>query len=211
MAEYVRRRRPPASHPYWQHLHDRAHPPPLITPILVPGTLGGALGLWAGQSPECSLSATLRSAIEIVGLLAFVLGAVFGTRLAIDRESRRFWQRSKDILSAVLTFSVVIFFLAIMPVSVIVLCYQLCSGLGWLGAVVGAVMWGTPGAFVAIVSRRRWSQRVRDWPRWGSSRDRRYRRQARRAEATQPTSASTDPQVDSPITIVRRDFNPRSE
>src|SRR5262245_11994672 len=65
MAEYVRRKRPPASHPYWARLYDRAHPPHLVTPIAIPTVFGLALGLYGGLHPEHAPEAAVRLAAGI--------------------------------------------------------------------------------------------------------------------------------------------------
>ena len=72
MAEYVRRRRPPASHPYWARLHDRAHPPAVVAPIVIPAGLGLALGLYGGLRAPFSTTDAVKLAATVPPLGAFV-------------------------------------------------------------------------------------------------------------------------------------------
>src|SRR6476661_8439160 len=67
MAEYVRRKRPPASHPYWARLHDRAHPPQVVLPVVVPASVGLGLGLYGGLRPSYSVGEAARLAAEVAG------------------------------------------------------------------------------------------------------------------------------------------------
>lgn len=168
MAEYVRRRRPPASHPYWARLHDRAHPPQLVQPIAVPAAVGLGVGLYAGLQPEFTAADAVKLAAEVAGGVA---AAVFGLAvliLSLDaaRQTPRppWWTTAflAGIGVAVATFVALFVVLLVM-----FLWYAACSGRGpWVGLLIGGTVGGVPAALIAVGARRRWQDRQSRWPRW---------------------------------------------
>src|SRR5262245_42384104 len=88
MAEYVRRKRPPASHPYWARLHDRAHPPKLVTPIAVPAVCGVFFGFVGGLQPAFSAAEAARLSAAVAGILAGAAFVLSATILWAEQSSR---------------------------------------------------------------------------------------------------------------------------
>src|SRR5262249_11950183 len=78
MAEYVRRKRPPASHPYWARLHDRAHPPSALLPVAVPGVIGILIGYYGGSRPPYPLSSAVLDACKYAAMFAGVIFVIGG-------------------------------------------------------------------------------------------------------------------------------------
>jgi hypothetical protein len=177
MAEYVRRKRPPASHPYWARLHDRAHPPQVVLPIVIPASVGLGLGLYGGLRPSYSMGEAALLAVEVAGGSAgalFVFAVLF-LRLDASRQTPRRQQWAAALLGAVF-MSAILFFAMFMGTFLTLLWYAVCSGRGpWLGMLIGAGLGGTLAAMVALGNRRRWRERQRRWPRWERMRSPRRR------------------------------------
>jgi len=178
MAEYVRRKRPPADHPFWAHLNDRAHPPSVVWPVAVPAGVGLALGLTAGLNDRLTLSDALETAATISGTLAvtIAIGIAIPMLFAAVRRPRvaENWLAVGGVFVAVGGGA---FGLLVLLMGLILLWYSACSGLGpWLGMTVGAAIGVGPGVLFAWVQRHRWTARRRQWPRWETMR-RRHRRQ----------------------------------
>jgi hypothetical protein len=171
MAEYVRRRRPPANHPYWQHLHDRAHPPWIVIPVGIPTFIGLGIGLYAGLRP----SLTMAEVIRAVGVGAAGLGATSGVIVtasqvidAIRQPSRRN-QWAATVIAGIrgLCVGVVLFVVSYVAMFPFVAWYAACSGEGpWLGMLYGALIGATPVAMIVFSHRQRWRDRQKHWPRW---------------------------------------------
>src|SRR5215216_5605977 len=155
MAEYVRRKRPPASHPYWARLHDRAHPPPLVTPIAVLGGVGALLGLYGGLMEPMPTARAMKVATSLAAGLAGVLFVVSVPVLLFDasRQTPRQERWPTAVLSG-LAVAVVLFCALLLPLIPLFLWYSLCSGLGpWLGMLTGLGVGAVPAAIFAVEAR----------------------------------------------------------
>jgi hypothetical protein len=175
MAEYVRRKRPPATHPYWARLHDRAHPPQLVTPIAVPTFIGLALGLCGGLQPPFSATEAARLSATVATVVA---AAVFVLALAIlwVDQAGQLPRRVRGTMAVLTGVCWSLFaFCAFFFLMFVVLCwFVLCSGHGpWFGMTIGAATAGAPGVLYAVATRWRWQARQRRWPRWERMRARR--------------------------------------
>jgi hypothetical protein len=168
MAEYVRRKRPPASHPYWARLYDRAHPPPVVLPVAIPASAGLLVGLGAGLREPFSSADAARVAVEVAGSSAgilFVVGVLF-IRLDTARHAAR-RERWAEALIGGVGVAAAMFFGVFLATFLAMLWYATCSGQGpLLGMLIGAGLGGTPAAAIALGTRRRWRERQRRWPRW---------------------------------------------
>jgi MFS family permease len=168
MAEYVRRKRPPASHPYWARLYDRAHPPPVVLPVAIPASAGLVVGLSAGLHDSFSSGDAARVALEVAGGSAgalFVVG-VLVLRLDASRQTRQ-RERWAGALVSGLGASVAMFAAVFMATFLALLWYATCSGQGpWFGMLIGAGLGGGPAALISLDARRRWRERQHGWPRW---------------------------------------------
>ena len=177
MAEYVRRRRPPASHPYWARLHDRAHPPRLVLPIATAAGVGLAVGLYAGLQPEFQGKEAVRLSAQVAfGLAAAVFGVAVLT-LWIDgtRQTPRPSLWTAAVVGG-LGVAVAAFLVLFGVLTLVLLLYAACSGRGaWGGMFIGGATCGVPTALIAFGSRRRWQERQRQWPRWERMRSPRRR------------------------------------
>ena len=175
MAEYVRRKRPPASHPYWARLHDRAHPPQLVLPVVLPASVGLGLGLYGGLRPSYSVADAARLAVAVAGASSaglFVL-AVLVLWLDGSRHTPR-RQRGAAALIGGAGVSAVLFAAVFMAAMLALAWYAACSGRGpWVGMLVGAGLGGGLAGLIAVGARRRWRERQRRWPRWERMRSRR--------------------------------------
>ncbi|HKB04469.1 MAG TPA: hypothetical protein VKD90_19760 [Gemmataceae bacterium] len=85
MAEYVRRKRPPANHPYWVRLHERAHPPSLIPYFGIPAGLGLVFGLVGGTVGEFTYNQAERTVIAASGAMSGLVFLVAILSLVLDR------------------------------------------------------------------------------------------------------------------------------
>jgi MFS family permease len=168
MAEYVRRKRPPANHPYWARLHDRAHPPRLVAPIAILGGVGALLGLYGGLMEPMPAARAVKMAATVAAGLA---GALFVTSVPVllfdaSRQMPRQERWPTAILSG-LAVAIVLFCALVIPLIVLFLWYSLSSGRGpWLGMLTGSGIGAVLTALLAVWSRRRWQKRQREWPRW---------------------------------------------
>lgn len=173
MAEYVRRKRPPASHPYWARLYDRAHPPPVVLPVVIPASAGLLVGLGAGLHEPFSSADAARVAVEVAGTSAGVLFAVgvLVIRLDTTRPAARRERWAEAVIGG-LGVGAAMFFAVFLATFLALLWYATCSGQGPpLGMLIGAGLGGTPAALIALGARRRWRERQRRWPRWERMRE----------------------------------------
>src|SRR5262245_17610826 len=156
MAEYVRRKRPPASHPYWARLHDRAHPPKLVTPIAVPTIFGLALGLYGGLNSSYSAEEAARLAAAVAASGAAGLFVVTVPIFWLDHTRPGQGQaRWANALLAGTAVSAVLFVVAFVPVFLLLFWYSLCSSRGpWLGMAIGATVGGMPAVLYTVGGRR---------------------------------------------------------
>jgi hypothetical protein len=168
MAEYVRRKRPPATHPYWARLHDRANPPGVVGPVAVPGGLAGLLGLYAGLNKSLPAAEALEIAVVVAGGIAAVVSVtslpIFAFGAVRYMTPRERWPTA-TIEAAVA--GVVTLFAVVGPLALLLLSYAACSGRGpWSGLLIGLAIGGVPGTAYAWWARRRWRKRQQQWPRW---------------------------------------------
>lgn len=199
MAEYVRRRRPPASHPYWARLHDRAHPPQLVLPIAIPTGAGLLVGLYAGLQPEFHGKEAVKVSAQVA--IAFA-AAVFGVAVLIlwidgVRQTPRpsLWTAA---LFGGLGVAAAAFLILFGVLTILLLLYSACSGRGALGGMfIGGATCGLPAALIAVGNRRRWQERQRQWPRWERMRSPR-RPNLSVTPVAAPPLPSTDPAPLSP-------------
>ena len=177
MAEYVRRKRPPATHPYWARLYDRAHPPRLVTPIAVPAVLGVAVGLYAGLQPAYSADAAARLAAAVATGGAVAVFIVTVPILWMDHTIQPQGQaRWANALLGGTVVAAVLFLTVFVALFLLLFWYALGSGRGpWLGMAIGAGTSGGLAALIAVGHRRQWQARQRRWPRWERMRARRPR------------------------------------
>jgi hypothetical protein len=193
MAEYVRRKRPPADHPFWTHLNDRAHPPSVVWPVVVPTGVGLSLGLAAGLNDPLSMRQALGTATAVSGTLAGALALVCGVPLVVQAIRRpRTAETWLNALTTMLGIGLATFLVVWVPLGLFLLWYSFSGGYGpWVGMAIGAALGLGPGVLIAWVNRHRWADRRRRWPRWETMR-RRHRRQiaATQAVPQQPTPAT---------------------
>jgi hypothetical protein len=177
MAEYVRRKRPPASHPYWARLHDRAHPPPLVTPIAVLGGIGAVLGLSGGLMDPMPTVRAIKVAATLAAGLAAVLFVASVPILLFD-GSRRMARQERwptAVLSG-LAVAVILFCTLLIPLILLFVWFSICSGRGpWLGALAGLGVGAVLTAPITAGRRWQWRKRQQEWPRWERMRARRER------------------------------------
>ena len=211
MAEYVRRKRPPADHPFWAHLSERANPPSVVWPVVVPTAVGLLIGLVAGLNDPVSL----RQAVEIAGVIATALAGLLAVGIGVPvivlivRRSHASWT---TVPTAFLAIAFIGFLAVFVPMTLLLFGYSLSGGYGpWVGMTIGAGLGVCPGILIAWGKRHRWADRIRRWPRWETMR-RRHRRQTAAAQPaiqpptriqvgpTQPTAEETvaRPQQDQP-------------
>lgn len=168
MAEYVRRKRPPASHPYWARLHDRAHPPRVAVPIGLPAVVGLGLGLVGGLRPEFTSAEAGSSAATVATGTTAVLFVVVVAVLRFD-ASRQTTPRERwvgAVLSG-LAVSVGLYLLIFVATFLVLAWYAAGSGRGpWLGMLIGSSLGTAPAAVLTVAARRRWWRRQRRWPGW---------------------------------------------
>ena len=177
MAEYVRRKRPPASHPYWARLYDRAHPPQIVLPVVIPAAVGLGIGLLGGLQPDFSLADAVRLSAAAAGVTT---GAVYVLAvLAFWMDGRPQLPGARRWTVSVLTglpVAVVVFLVAFVTMFLLTLWYSVCTGQGpWLGMAYGALIGAGPAALIAGGSYRQWRERQRRWPRWERMRSPRRR------------------------------------
>jgi hypothetical protein len=168
MAEYVRRRRPPADHPYWDRLHDRAHPPRIWRPLLVPIVIGLASGLFGGLKAPFSIADATKLAALIAGAIGGLTFIVMTIAMLIDAtrqlDRRQRWPLA--IMGGTLT-CMAMFFASFVPLALVFIAYSLSSGEGpWLGMLIGVACWSPLFIAIVYVRRARWLERQRHWPRW---------------------------------------------
>jgi len=171
MAEYVRRKRPPATHPYWARLYDRAHPPGGVVPVAVAAVLGLFLGLYCGLRPSYPLREAPRDAVIIAVLFAVFAFVLLTPILWIGAgryPSRR--QPRMAVLFFAVVITIVIFVVCAVFFSATLVWFSLCAGKGlWAGMAIGALSAAVPAGFFARWSRRNWQARQREWPQWERS------------------------------------------
>ena len=192
MAEYVRRTRPPASHPYWTRLRDRANPPPVVWPVAVPGILGLLFGLYAGLMEPMSAGKAVKMAAAVAGAVA-VLVFTFIILFAVFDRSRPWAGRTRWAEAAFIgfTISAFVFFLLVVALVPLLLWYALFSGLGpWRGMGGGLALGAGLGATFAFITCRQWKQRQKQWPRWERMR---APRGSREAATVPPASPPAEP------------------
>lgn len=168
MAEYVRRRRPPASHPYWARLDDRAHPPRLFLRIAIPTLFGLLLGLYGGLRSPFSISDAVHLAATCAAILSTVAFFTAIGAILFDR-SRHFAPRERWMTAPVFSSMIAAFCFAIAFVACFVMhfWYSLCSGQGpWFGMLIGCSPACLLASLAAIGRRKQWQDRQRAWPRW---------------------------------------------
>jgi membrane-bound metal-dependent hydrolase YbcI (DUF457 family) len=168
MAEYVRRKRPPANHPYWARLHERAHPPSVVTPVVVLGGIGMFLGLYGGLMEPMPYAKAVKTAATVAAGAAGVLFVTSVPVLLFDasRHMPRHERWPAALLSG-LAAAVVLFFTLLIPLVLLLLWYSTCSGRGpWLGTLTGLGIGAVPGMTYAAFTRWLWRKRQRQWPRW---------------------------------------------
>jgi len=168
MAEYVRRRRPPADHPYWERLRDRAHPPRVVLPILILALLGGAFGLYGGLKPTFTISDAIKLAAMVAGGFAGVGMAVLLPFWIVDTAFRSArYERAMTILAGSAAIAMFVFVVAFLPLSIIFIVFSICTGQGpWIGMLIGLLCATTPSVPLIWSQRVRWQARQRAWPRW---------------------------------------------
>jgi hypothetical protein len=209
MAEYVRRRRPPPSHPYWDRLRDRAHPPLLVTPIAIPAVVGLGVGLYGGMRPPFTMGDAVRVAsVGAAGLAGIVF--VAATIILMVDAARQMPRHERWVAAVVLGLAMAafFFFMAVIVLTLFLTWYSACSGEGpWHGMLIGMAIGATPAAFFAGTARQRWRARQRHWPKWERMRTPRRRAILNVNElgnppadpATNVESATTDPTPTSPL------------
>jgi hypothetical protein len=168
MAEYVRRKRPPATHPYWARLYDRAHPPQVVLPVAIPASAGLLVGLSAGIRDPFTCTEAAQVASEVAGGSAAVLFVVVVLVLRLDasRQMPRREQWAAALVGSV-GISAAMFGAVFLATFLALLWYAACSGQGALiGMLIGAGLGGAPAALITLGARRRWQERQRRWPRW---------------------------------------------
>jgi hypothetical protein len=168
MAEYVRRKRPPANHPYWVRLHQRAHPPSLAPYFGIPAGIFLVLGLVGGAVGEFTYNQAERTVIGASGAMAGLVFLVAILCLYLDTNAqlprRVRWRGAVLASSGCAAGTFVLFGLAF---SVLAWVCWLFSGLGpWLGTLTGFAIGAGPGVLFAVLARRGWRQRQQQWPRW---------------------------------------------
>jgi hypothetical protein len=189
MAEYVRRKRPPADHPFWTHLNDRAHPPSVVWPVVLPTVVGLGLGLVAGFNDRLSFRQALQTAGVISATLAATLAVCCALPLLFNAILRpRSGDQWSQALAAFLGIGLAGFLMAFVPLTLFLIWYSVSGGHGpWVGMAIGAALGLGPGVLIAWVNRHRWADRRRRWPRWETMR-RRHRRQTAPAQPVAPTT-----------------------
>jgi tetrahydromethanopterin S-methyltransferase subunit C len=190
MAEYVRRKRPPANHPYWARLHQRAHPPSLAPYFGIPAGIGLVLGLVGGAVGEFTYNQAERTVIAASGAMAGLVFLVAILCLHLDTNAqlprRVRWRGAMLASSGCAAGTFVLFGLAL---AVLAWACWLFSGLGpWLGALTGFAVGAVPGVLFAVLARRDWRERQRQWPRWE-----RMRAPRRRALTVTPIPLPVEP------------------
>jgi hypothetical protein len=189
MAEYVRHKRPPASHPYWARLRDRANPPGVVLPVAVPGVLGMLLGLYAGLMEPMSAFGAVKMAGGVAGLVLVIFVLIVGFEASRGLSPRDRW------LEAVVlgpTIALVVFLLLGLALVPLLLWYALFSGLGpWRGMVGGLAFGAGLGGTFAFVTYRQWQQRQKQWPRWERMRAPRQRGHPHRHPGVGPRRGGT--------------------
>ena len=185
MAEYVRRRRPPADHSYWERLRDRAHPPRVVLPILILALLGGAFGLYGGLKPTFTIADAIKLAAMIAGGFAGVGMAVFLPFWIVDSAFRSVrYERAVTILAGSAAIVIFVFIIAFAPLAILFIAFSICTGQGpWIGMLIGLLCTTTLTVPLIWSQRVRWQARQRAWPRWD-----RMRAPRRRA----PSNAGTE-------------------
>jgi len=168
MAEYVRRKRPPATHPYWARLHDRTHPPSGKWAMLGLGLLGLLIGLVSGGRAAWTLYDAAKVASDVgvwVAAIRAVFVAVFELRGMNVRRPWRSFGRAVFAAGYDAVWTYVAVFVAL--TSLIVLFYWPMSGMGVLyGGLIGAACWAGFAFLVAWTEYRHWRQRQANWPKW---------------------------------------------
>ena len=168
MAEYVRRKRPPATHPYWARLHDRTHPPSGKWAMLVLGLVGLLMGIFSGGRAAW----TLYDAAEMGAQLSMYLAVlytllVFGSGVR-ERDTGRPWVDIAASLGAsCLSGAGAYIVMVVMFTLLIVLFYYPMSGMGRLyGGLIGGAIWAGVALSVTRSEYRHWRSRQANWPKW---------------------------------------------
>jgi hypothetical protein len=203
MAEYVRRRRPPPNHPYWQRLHDRAHPPEVVKPVVVWSLIGLGAGLYSGLKEPLSTAESVDWATQI-GLGAAGLVFVISAPMFVVNSARHtMYVYSRPVGAALaLALCALVFGLVWLAVFSILWIYSWCGDQGpVVGMAIGAAIPGVPAAVGCLARRQAWKQRQRTWPRWESMRARRPRNPVPTFPAPasfSPSAGSSEPPLDVP-------------
>ena len=205
MAEYVRRRRPSANHPYWARLNDRAHPPRLFIRIALPTLFGLLLGLYGGFRLPFSISDAVHLAATCAAVVSTGAFLLFLSAILFDR-SRQFAPRERWMTAPVLSLMMAAFCFVFGFVGFFLLFiwYSCCSGQGaWLGTILGFAPACVLASLIAIGRRKRWRDRQRAWPRWEQMRTPRGRSRmavsvVSPSEEAEPIEATEDGATDVP-------------
>lgn len=199
MAEYVRRRRPPASHPYWERLNDRAHPPRLFLRIAIPSLIGLLLGLYGGLRSPFSINDAVHLAATSAAIVSTLAFALCLPRLLIgDTRHLPHGERWPITLALGLMFTAICFAAGFVIFFLLFNFYSLCSGRGpWLGMLIGLSPFLILASLFSIGARKRWRDRQRAWPRWSQMRIPRSRSRSVTAvwnptEEVEPAEVSND-------------------
>lgn len=173
MAEYVRRKRPPGSHPHWARLHDLTHPPAFLTTYTGFGIVGMVSGGYCGAQESITFSSAMLQAAECALYLSgfFAIGGFF-TCLS-DRRSNSIWSNlGMSLLMAGLVFACCFLF-TFMGFAAVLLFRWLAGGEGWLlGVLYGLAVAMLAASFSAWNEHRTWRRRQRRWPHWENGYDR---------------------------------------
>lgn len=169
MAEYVRRKRPPANHPHWARLHDLTHPPPVRSTVTCLG-LGGLLaGAYCGTQDSMTFTSAMRQASECSLYLSgfFAVGG-FLTTISDRRPAWRWSTLGMAFLMAGLVFAIAFAFAFVFFAGMLSFRW-LTGGLGWdAGGAVGGLLGLTLAGLFVLTERRNWRRRCQRWPRWES-------------------------------------------
>jgi hypothetical protein len=167
MAEYVRRKRPPASHSYWARLHDLTHPPAMRSTFTCLGLGGLVAGAYCGTQESMTFASAMRQANECSLYLAgfFAIGGFF-TTISDRRPGWRWSTLGAAFLMAAAVF-VIAFLFAFFLFSAMLTFRWLTGGLGWgYGASIGVFFGVLTAGLFAYSEQRQWQRRCRRWPRW---------------------------------------------
>lgn len=168
MAEYVRRKRPPASHPYWARLHDRTHPPSCKWALACFGFFATIVGGSCGGSGAITMYDAFWYTSRYALIPAVLMTTIWTTlqyyqSTARTRQQAAAYAAISAMISMGMSYVISCFVIGIFSIAF----WYPMSGIGAFRGCLGGLVYGLVlGYFITWPERRNWWYRQANWPRW---------------------------------------------